>query len=39
MTLADLPSARYKEYTTLVIPPAVEAERDEQWIAAIDALD
>jgi siroheme synthase len=39
MTLADLPSARYKEYTTLVIPPAVEAERDEPWIAAIEALD
>lgn len=39
MTLADLPSARYKEYTTLVIPPAVEAERDEPWIAAIEAQD
>ncbi|RFF30166.1 SAM-dependent methyltransferase [Wenzhouxiangella sediminis] len=39
MTLADLPTARYKEYTTLVIPPAVEADRDEHWTQAIEALD
>lgn len=39
MTLADLPRARYKEYTTLVIPPAHEAERDERWIAALEATD
>lgn len=39
MTLADLPAARYREYTTLVIPPAVEAEQDEQWIGALEALD
>jgi len=39
MTLADLPAARYKEHTTLVIPPAREVERDERWIAALEALD
>lgn len=39
MTLADLPTARYKEYTTLVIPPAIEAERDEHWIRKLEALD
>lgn len=39
LALADLPEATYKEYTTLVIPPAVEAERDETWIARLNALD
>ncbi|RFF27064.1 MULTISPECIES: SAM-dependent methyltransferase [unclassified Wenzhouxiangella] len=39
MILADLPTARYKEYTTLVIPPAREVERDEHWIARLEALD
>lgn len=39
MTLAGLPTARYKEYTTLVIPPAIEAERDEHWVAQLEALD
>ncbi|WP_376694983.1 SAM-dependent methyltransferase [Wenzhouxiangella sp. EGI_FJ10305] len=39
MTLADLPNARYQEYTTLVIPPAREAERDEPWVAKLEALD
>lgn len=37
--LAELPGASYKEYTTLVIPPATEAERDEEWIARLKALD
>lgn len=39
MTLADLPHARYREYTTLVIPPAKDAERDQSWIEALEALD
>jgi hypothetical protein len=39
LALADLPEATYKEYTTLVIPPAAEAERDEAWIARLRALD
>lgn len=39
MTLAELPTARYKEYTTLVIPPAREAERDEHWIKRLESLD
>lgn len=39
MALADLPAARYKEYTTLVLPPAREAERDERWIEALEALE
>lgn len=39
MILTDLPSANYREHTTLVIPPASEAERDEEWIARLSALD
>lgn len=39
LTLADLSTARYREYTTLVIPPAREAGRDEPWIARLEALD
>lgn len=39
LTIADLPDASYKEYTTLVIPPAIEAERDEQWIERLRTLD
>jgi len=39
MILADLPTARYKEYTTLVIPPAREAGRDERWVRRLEALD
>lgn len=39
MILADLPQARYKEYTTLVIPPAREALRDEPWFRKLEALD
>lgn len=39
LTLADLPNARYKEHTTLVIPPTREAERDEQWIKALESLN
>ncbi|HSH26298.1 MAG TPA: SAM-dependent methyltransferase [Wenzhouxiangella sp.] len=39
MALADLPAARYREYTTLVIPPAREAARDAQSIKALAALD
>lgn len=39
LTLADLPAASYSEYTTLVIPPAREAERDEHWIERLEALD
>ena len=34
----DLPEARFKEYTTLVIPPAVEAGRDDRWVEALRAL-
>ncbi len=30
LPLAELPRARYKEYTTLIIPPAGPAERDPQ---------
>jgi precorrin-3B methylase len=39
MKLAELPTASYKEYTTLVIPPAREAERDERWVRSLEALD
>lgn len=39
MALADLPAARYREYTTLVIPPARKAGRDARWIKALAALD
>lgn len=39
LRLAELPGARYTDYTTLVIPPARELERDERRIAAIEALD
>lgn len=39
LTLADLPAARFKEYTTLVIPPAHAAARDEAWLRKLAALD
>lgn len=39
MRLDELPGARFKEYTTLVVPPAGETERDERWIRALRALD
>lgn len=39
LALADLPHARYEEHTTLVVPPAQEAERDERWIARLEALE
>ncbi len=38
MRLSDLPGASLKEYSTMVIPPAREAERDERWIEALEAL-
>lgn len=39
LALADLPHAHYREYTTLVIPPAIEARRDEDWIERLRARD
>jgi hypothetical protein len=39
MRLDELPAARFKEYTTLVVPPVREAERDERWFEALRALD
>jgi len=39
LPLAELPAARFKEYTTLVIPPVREAKRDARWVAALEALD
>lgn len=39
LALRDLPGAELHPHTTLVIPPAREAERDPGWIAAIEALD
>ncbi|NBB91820.1 MAG: hypothetical protein GVY32_01465 [Gammaproteobacteria bacterium] len=39
LTLACLPGARYKEWTTLVIPPVREAEPDEAWLSRLQALD
>lgn len=39
LPLRELPHAELRPHTTLVIPPAVEAERDEQWIARLRALD
>lgn len=35
--LQDLPSASYKEYTTLVIPPARELEEDREMLARLGA--
>jgi precorrin-6B methylase 1 len=35
MPLQDLPKARFKEYTTLVIPPAEEIRPDRQALAAL----
>lgn len=35
MPLRDLPDANYKEYTTLVIPPAMDIEPDEDALAAL----
>ena len=39
LTLDELPDARFKEYTTLVIPPAAEARPDRRWTQALRALD
>jgi siroheme synthase len=39
LPLADLPRARYREYTTLVIPPARPLEVDERWLSALRELD
>lgn len=39
LTLAELPGARYAEYTTLVIPPAREAPPDQEWRARLERLD
>jgi len=39
MALSELPGASLKEYTTMVIPPALEAVRDETWIRRLEALD
>lgn len=39
LRLNELPEATFKEYTTLVIPPAREAGRDDRWIEALRALD
>lgn len=38
LALADLPGAELHPHTTLVVPPAREAERDERWIKALEAL-
>ena len=35
LPLEDLPKAQYKEYTTLVIPPAIEVEPDSEALAAL----
>ncbi len=35
LALAALPEASYKEYTTLVMPPALELEADESALAAL----
>lgn len=39
LTLAELPRARFREYTTLVIPPARPIESDERWLSALRDLD
>lgn len=39
LALAELPGAELHPHTTLVIPPVREAERDERWIAALEALE
>lgn len=39
LALADLPGASYQEYTTLVIPPAVPLQRDEEYWNALRKLD
>lgn len=39
LPLAELPGAGLHAHTTLVIPPALEASRDEHWIQALAALD
>ncbi|MBY6205854.1 SAM-dependent methyltransferase [Halomonas denitrificans] len=43
MPLSGLPRARFKEYTTLVVPPAQDAPADRDWLARLgaapDALD
>lgn len=38
LALSELPRARYKEYTTLVIPPAGPAERDRQTWRCLRAM-
>lgn len=38
LTLADLPFAHYEEYTTLVIPPAKELERDAAYWRVLSGL-
>lgn len=37
LTLAELPKARYEEYTTLVIPPVREPGRDEEILARLSS--
>ncbi len=43
IALSALPDARFKEYTTLVVPPAQDAPADVDWLARLgaapDALD
>lgn len=39
LALAALPQASYKEYTTLVIPPAIALERDEHYWNALRKLE
>ena len=39
LPLIELPQAKYKEYTTLVIPPVAKLERDEEYWDCLRALD